>query len=78
MKITVSLDDELATQVVRIAVEQGTSVTRLVQNYPEDLVAGGPAERKRRELETLEDSFSRLQIKIGKKTWRREDLYDRS
>ena len=77
MKITISLDDELAKQVERIAVERGTTVTRLVQNYLEDLVAGGSAERKHRELEALQDSFNRVQIKMGKKTWRREDLYTR-
>jgi hypothetical protein len=33
--------------------------------------------RKRRELEALNRSFERVQFSLGKKTWRREDLYDR-
>jgi hypothetical protein len=78
MKITISLDDELAEQVDKVAVEQGTTLARLVRNFLEDLVAGGPAERKRRELAALEDSFNHVQINMGKKTWRREDLYERS
>jgi len=36
------------------------------------------SDRKRREMEALEKSFNDFQIRVGKKTWRREDLYDRS
>ena len=33
--------------------------------------------RKRRELEALERSFQLLKVNIGKRTWKREDLYER-
>ena len=34
--------------------------------------------RKRREREALEHSFERFQFKVGKRTWKRSDLYARS
>ncbi len=34
--------------------------------------------RKRRDQQELERSFSQVQFRMEKKTWRREDLYDRS
>ena len=36
------------------------------------------AGRKRREREALERSFEQLEFRVGKKTWKREDLYDRA
>jgi hypothetical protein len=29
-------------------------------------------------MEDLEQSFEKFQIRVGKKTWRREDLHERS
>jgi hypothetical protein len=45
----------------------------LEQLAAEDAVSG----RKRRERETLEESFRRLHFKVGKRTWKRADLYAR-
>ena len=77
MRITISLDDELVRQVRKLADERGTTLTDIVRAYLEGTVA----ERdhlKLKHLEALENSFDRLQFRMGKKTWRREDLYDRS
>jgi len=79
MNITLSLDEKLVKDVRKIAVERDTTLTGLVRCYLEELareqVSSG---RKRREREALERSFSQFQFKVGKKTWRREDLYVRS
>jgi hypothetical protein len=79
MNITLSLDDKLVKQVRKIAVERDTTLTGLVRDYlkkiaEEDAASG----RKHRELEALERSFRNFKVNVGKRTWKREDLYERS
>jgi uncharacterized protein DUF6364 len=79
MNITLSLEDELVKEVRKIAVERDTTLTGLVRSYLRDLAAEhAKSGRKRRELEKLEQSFKEIQINVGERTWKREDLYDRS
>jgi hypothetical protein len=79
MNITLSLEDELIKEVRKIAVERDTTLTGLVRSYLRDLAAEhAKSGRKRRELEKLEQSFKEIRINVGKRTWKREDLYDRS
>ena len=79
MNITLSLEDKLVKELRKIAVDRDTTLTGLVRDYLEKLAAESAASgRKRRELEALERSFKQVQFKIGKRTWRREDLYARS
>ncbi len=79
MNITLSLDDQLVKEVRKIAVEQETTLTGLVRDYLEHLAVENAASgRKRRERETLERSFAKYQFKIGRHTWKREDLHARS
>jgi hypothetical protein len=79
MNITLSLDDKLVKEVRKIAVERDTTLTGLVRAYLEQIAAeDASSAKKRRQMEALEESFKRFQIRMGKKTWRREDLYDRS
>jgi len=79
MNITLSLDDELIRKVRKIAVDRDTTLTGLVRDYLENLAVEDAASgRKRREREALERSFQRFQFKVGKRTWKRADLYARS
>jgi len=79
MNVTLSLEDELVKEVRKIAVERDTTLTGLVRDYLEKLAAENAASgRKRREREALERSFERFQFKVGKRTWKRADLYARS
>jgi hypothetical protein len=79
MNITLSLDDELVKEVRKIAVEQDTTLTGLVRAYLQELAsANAVSGRKRRERETLDRTFERFQLKIGKRTWTRADLHVRS
>jgi hypothetical protein len=60
-------------------VERDSTLTGLVRQYLEQLaVESSGSGRKRRERETLERSFEELQFKVGKRTWKRADLYARS
>jgi hypothetical protein len=79
MNITLSLDDKLVKEVRKIAVERDTTLTGLVRAHLEELAAQqARSGRKRREREALERSFGQFQFHVGKRTWRREDLHDRS
>ena len=79
MNLTLSLDGELIRKVRKIAVERDTTLTGMVRDYLEELAAEEAASgRKRREREALERSFKTFHFKVGKRTWKREDLYARS
>jgi len=78
MNITLSLDDDLVKEVRKIAVERDTTLTGLVRSYLQELAAeNAKSGRKRRELEALEESFRQFSFRMGKRTWKREDLYER-
>jgi hypothetical protein len=79
MNITLTLDDDLVKEVRKIAADRDTTLTALVRAHLEEIAAeNAKAARKLRQLEALEKSFEKIQIKLGKKTWKREDLYERS
>ena len=78
MNITLSLPDDLVKRVRKIAVDQDTTLTGLVREYLMGVAKlDSKAGRKRREREALERSFERFQFSVGKKTWKRQDLYER-
>jgi len=79
MNVTLSLDDELVKTVRKIAVDRDTTLTGMVRDYLAKLAAEDAASgRKRREREALERSFEEFRFKVGKRTWKRADLYARS
>lgn len=79
MNITLSLDTALVKKLRKIAVERDTTLTGMVRDYLEKVAAEESASgRRRREREALERTFEQVQFTLGKRTWRRQDLYDRS
>ena len=79
MNITLTLDDKMVKEVRKIAADRDTTLTGLVRAYLEQVAEeNARSGRKKRELEALEKSFERFQVKLGKITWKREDLYERS
>jgi uncharacterized protein DUF6364 len=78
MNVTLSLDEKLVKEVRKLAVERDTTLTGLVREYLQKLAAeSGKGDRQKRQLEALERSFKTIKLNIGKRTWKREDLYDR-
>lgn len=78
MNVTLSLDESLVRKVRKIAVDRDTTLTGMIRDYLEQLAAEDAVSgRKRREREALEESFKRLRFKVGKRTWKRADLYAR-
>ena len=79
MNITLTLDDKLVKEVRKIAADRDTTLTGLVRAHLEQLAAeNAKSGRKRRELEALQRSFELVKASLGKRNWRREDLYERS
>jgi len=79
MNVTLSLDHELVKKVRKLAVERDTTLTGLIREHLEKLAAEDAAMgRKRRERQALENSFQQFHFKVGKRTWKRADLYVRS
>jgi uncharacterized protein DUF6364 len=79
MNITLSLPEDLVRRVRKIAVDRDTTLTGLVREYLNQVASQEAAVgRKRREREALERSFQEFQFRVGKKTWKREDLYERA
>jgi hypothetical protein len=78
MNVTLSLPEDLVKRIRKIAVDRDTTLTGLVREYLTALARqDSAAGRKRREREALERSFEQFQFRVGKKTWKREDLYER-
>jgi hypothetical protein len=74
-----SLDEKIVREVRKIAVEGDTTLTGLVREYLERLVAEAAATgRRRQEREALERTFREFHFKTGKRTWTRADLHERS
>jgi hypothetical protein len=79
MNITLSLPEDLVKRVRKIAVDRDKTLTGLVREYLNELARqDSAAGRKRREREALERSFEKFQFRVGTKTWKREDLYERA
>jgi len=79
MNVTLSLDHELVKKVRKLAVERDTTLTGLIREHLEKLASEDAAMgRKRRERQALERSFEQFHFKLGKRTWKRADLYVRS
>jgi hypothetical protein len=79
MNITFSLPKDLVKRVRKIAVDRNTTLAGLVREYLSELIRHDAAtDRKRRELEALERCFEQFQFRVGNKSWKREDLYERT
>lgn len=66
-------------RVRKIAVDRDTTLTGLVREYLVGLARQeAAAGRKRRERDALERGFEQFQFRVGKKTWKREDLHERA
>ena len=77
--ITLTIDDRIVREVRKIAVDRDSTLTKLVREYLEKLVAESAAsDQKQRALERLEEGFKRFQVHVGKRTLTRADLHERT
>jgi predicted transcriptional regulator len=79
MNVTLSIEDELVKKARKIAVERDTTLSAMIREYLEQIASEDAAfGRQRRERDALEQTFRDLEFRVGKRTWKREDLYERS
>ncbi|HYM11843.1 MAG TPA: hypothetical protein VEU62_13995 [Bryobacterales bacterium] len=73
--LTLALDEDLLLQARKLALDRRTTVNQLVRDYLLDLVS---RERQlRRARSRLKRAFARGIVEIGRRTWKRDDLYER-
>jgi len=73
--LTLAIDDNLLTEARKLALEEATTVNSMVRDYLADRVR----ERDRRTTAraAIERSFDEVRIRVGRRTWTREDLHER-
>ena len=76
MNITLSVSDEIARQVRKIAVDRNTTLTAMVREYLESVAAREAAAREQA-VRALGDSFARLSRPMGPDRWTRQELHER-
>jgi len=74
--ITLSIDDEIIRKVRKLAIDKNTTLTQMVRDFLSS-IAERDSTRKIHVLESLEASFNEFSRDMGKRSWRREDLYER-
>ena len=79
MNVTLAINDELVKKVRKIAADRDTTLTAMVRDYlltmaNEDAASG----RKQLECEALERTFREIKIRMGERSWTRQDLYERA
>jgi Family of unknown function (DUF6364) len=79
MNVTLTLDEQLVKKARKLAIERDTTLAAMIRAYLEKVVseesAGG---RARREREALDRAFNKYRYHVGKRTWKRSDLHERS
>jgi hypothetical protein len=73
--LTLTLDAKLLRDARKIAVERDTSVNQMVREYLGQVVQ--EADRRRAARSRMEEIFRTFRIDVGRRKWKREDLYDR-
>jgi len=73
--ITLSLDEMVLAAVRRYAADQNSTVNGLVRDYLTNLAA--QEDRAKSARARLRELSAQSVGRLGKKTWTRDDLYDR-
>lgn len=73
--VTLVIEESLLLAARRVALERRTSVNQLVREYLSDLVE--ESGRRRLARARLKSAFANGLVRIGDRTWTRDDLYER-
>lgn len=73
--ITLSVDKEVIKKVRRIALEKDTTLTALVRDYLNQMADSVDA-RQLQDAKTVRNTFRQLSRPMGKRDWKRDDLYE--
>ena len=73
--ITLSIEGEVIRKVKKIAIDRGTTLTAMVQDYLRAVARRGDWET-RRAAEGLVRSFEQCSRPLGVRTWTRDQLHE--
>ena len=73
--LTLTLDEELLRAARKVALDRNTSVNQMVRDYLSNLVR--ETDRQQAALANLERCFREDRIRVGRRTWTRQDLHER-
>ncbi len=73
--LTLAIDDDLLIEARKMALEESTTVNRLVRDYLSDRVR--ERDRKSTALAAIERSFEEIRVRVGQPDWTREGLHER-
>lgn len=74
--ITLSVEKDVIKKVRKIAIDRDTTLTAMVRDFLKS-VAGRDMQEKERCAQKLSETFMQCSRDMGKRTWKREELYDR-
>ncbi len=73
--LTLTLDEQLLRAARKVALDRNTSVNQLVRDFLTGLVR--ETDRREAALARLDEIFRTTRIKVGRRTWSRDDLHAR-
>jgi len=74
--ITLSVEKDVIEKVLKIAIDRDTTLTAMVRDFLRS-VAGRDVQEKGRYAQKLSETFMRCSRDMGKRIWKRKELYDR-
>lgn len=74
--ITLNVDDDVIKKVRKIAIDRNTTLTAMVRDYLRTVAERDNMERERI-IQKLENSFLKYSRDMGRRSWTRDELYDR-
>ena len=74
--ITLSVEKDVIKKVRKIAIDRDTTLTAMVRDFLKS-VAGRDMQEKERHAQKLSETFIRCSRDMGKRIWKREELYDK-
>lgn len=73
--LTLAIDETTLHRARKLALDQNTTVNRLVREFLADYVHRGDGRERARQR--LKERMAQGRLSVGEKTWTRADLYER-
>ncbi len=74
--ITLKVDAEIVRKVRKIAIDKNTTLAEMVREYLTSVARRSELDQQRTSA-ALRESYQQLSRDMGKRTWTREQLYER-
>jgi hypothetical protein len=73
--ITLKVDDRVLEKARRLAMQKKTSINAIIRNKIQEFVSSDSSRES--SIKGLDNFFNRSKARVGKRSWTREDLYER-